>query len=44
MPAAVILDAEHVDAVANYMLAMCAAGRKTGRSTVQAARSFCAKL
>ena len=44
MPAAVVLDGEHVEAVAGYVAAMRTAGRKTGRSTVQAARTFCAKL
>jgi integrase/recombinase XerD len=44
MPAALVLDAEHDDTVAEYLTAMRVAGRKTGHSTVQAARSFCAKL
>ncbi|MDA8046185.1 MAG: site-specific integrase [Actinomycetota bacterium] len=44
MPAAVVLSDEHVDLVVAYEGAMRAAGRKTGRSTMQAARSFCAKL
>src|SRR5436190_8264278 len=44
MPAAVVLKLEHADAVADYLAAMRAARRKTGRSTVQAARTFCAKL
>jgi integrase/recombinase XerD len=44
MPAAVALAAEHIDRVAAYQAAMTAAGRKTGRSTMQAARTFCAKL
>lgn len=44
MPAAVALAAEHVDLVADYHAAMRAAGRKTGRSTMQTARTFCAKL
>src|ERR1700730_10538995 len=44
MPAAVVLQPAHVDAVAEYLAAMRAARRKTGRSTVQAARTFCAKL
>jgi site-specific recombinase XerD len=44
MPAAVVLAAEHTDRVAAYQVAMVAAGRKTGRSTMQAARSFCTKL
>jgi integrase/recombinase XerD len=44
MPAALELAAEHVDLVACYRAAMRHAHRKTGRSTMQAARSFCAKL
>jgi len=44
MPAAVVLQPAHVDAVAEYVAAMRTARRKTGRSTVQAARTFCAKL
>src|SRR6266568_740692 len=44
MPAAVVLQIEHIDAVADYVAAMRAARRKTGRSTRQAARTFCAKL
>jgi site-specific recombinase XerD len=44
MPAAVVLAAEHVDRVGAYQSAMQGAGRKTGRSTMQAARTFCAKL
>lgn len=44
MPAALNLDAEHVNTFAEYLAAMRAARRKTGHSTVQAARSFCAKL
>jgi len=44
MPAAVVLQSAHVDAVAEYVAAMRTARRKTGRSTVQAARTFCAKL
>jgi hypothetical protein len=44
MPAAVALQPAHVDAVAEYVAAMRTARRKTGRSTVQAARTFCAKL
>ena len=44
MPAAVVLQIEHADAVADYVAAMRAARRKTGRSTRQAARTFCAKL
>jgi integrase/recombinase XerD len=44
MPAAVVLQPTHVDAVAEYVAAMRTARRKTGHSTVQAARTFCAKL
>ena len=44
MPAAVTLTAGHVDLVGSYETAMRAAGRKTGRSTLQAARTFCAKF
>ncbi len=44
MPAAVALAAGRVDLLRSYEAAMRAAGRKTGRSTMQAARSFCAKL
>ncbi len=44
MPAAVPLTGEHVEVVRSYQAAMRSAGRRTGRSTVQAARTFCAKL
>lgn len=44
MPAAVALSAVDVDLVASYETAMRAAGRKTGRSTMGAARALCAKL
>jgi integrase/recombinase XerD len=44
MPAAVVLQLAHVDAVADYGAAMRTARRQTGRTTVQAARTFCAKL
>ncbi len=44
MPAAVALIDEHVDLVASYEASMLAVGRKTGHSTMQAARTFCAKL
>jgi len=44
MPAAVALAAAHVDRVGAYQSTMRDAGRKTGRSTMSAARSFCAKL
>jgi len=43
-PAAVALAVEHADRVAAYQAAMLAAGRKTGRSTMQAAHSFSAKV
>lgn len=44
MPAAVALSVLDRDRIASYEMAMRAAGRKTGRSTMAAARSFCAKL
>jgi integrase/recombinase XerD len=44
MPAALTLATEGVDLVATYCTDMHTAGRKTGRSTLLAARSFCAKL
>ena len=44
MPAAVSLSAPSVDLVEAYLRAMRLLGRKTGRSTTQAARSFCVKL
>ena len=44
MPVAVARAAEHADRVTAYQAAMRAVGRKTGRSTMQAARTFCAKL
>jgi integrase len=44
MPPALAFAPEHVDLVAGYEAAMRSAGRKTGRSTIQAARTFCAKL
>jgi site-specific recombinase XerD len=44
MPAAVVLAVDHVDLVNDYVAALQRAGLRTGRSTVQAARSFCAKL
>ena len=43
MPAALALSEDHVDVVDTYVAAMQAVGKKTGHSTVQAARSFCAK-
>lgn len=44
MPAAIALDQRHQNLVASYEHAMRTAGKKTGRSTMQAARSFCTKL
>src|SRR5512132_3727798 len=47
MPAALALAAEDVDLVADYVTTLQRAGLRTGRSTVQtvqAAKSFCAKL
>jgi integrase/recombinase XerD len=44
MPAAVVLAAKHTDRLTAYQAAMRGADRKTGRSTLQAARTFCAKL
>ena len=44
MPAAVALASEHVDRVSAYQEMMAAAGLKTGRSTIQAARSFSVKV
>lgn len=44
MPAAVGLRENHVDLVESYLTAMQAVGRRTGRSTVQSAKSFCAKV
>ena len=44
MPAAVALAPAHADRVAAYLFAMRATGRKTGRSTTQAARTFTVKL
>jgi len=44
MPAAVALDARHVDLVGEYATAMRTVGRRTGRSTLQAARTFCARV
>jgi integrase/recombinase XerD len=43
-PSAVALLADPADRVAAYQAAMAAAGRRTGRSTMQAARTFSAKL
>jgi integrase/recombinase XerD len=44
MPAALLLSSDSSDQVGQYIAAMQLVGRKTGHSTVQAARSFCAKL
>jgi integrase len=44
MPAAVALADEHADRVTAYQASMATAGRKTGRSTMAAARTFSAKL
>nr|MBA3280608.1 integrase [Acidimicrobiia bacterium] len=44
MPATVALAAEHVGRVAAYEATMRATGHKTGRSTMQAARTFSVKL
>lgn len=44
MPAALALRETSADRVAQYVAAMQQAGRKTGRSTVNAARAFQAKL
>jgi integrase/recombinase XerD len=44
MPAALALAADDVDLVADYVTMLERAGLRTGRSTVQAAKSFCAKL
>jgi len=44
MPAAIVPSAASTDLVQDYLAGMRGLGRKTGRSTTQAARSFCAKL
>ena len=44
MPAPLALHEDSAGQLGAYLHAMRAAGRKTGRSTSQAARSFCAKL
>ncbi len=44
MPAALALTNPSTDLLEAYLEAMRGRGRKTGRSTTQAARSFCAKL
>ena len=43
MPAALVLTATSDDLVKDYLSAMSKARRKTGRSTLMAARSFCGK-
>ena len=43
MPAARALADDDVDLVEAYVMAMQSVGKKTGRSTVQAAKTFCAK-
>jgi integrase/recombinase XerD len=44
MSALVVLNDRNVDLVDHYLAAMAAVGRRTGRSTGQAARSFCVKV
>jgi integrase/recombinase XerD len=44
MPAALTLNGASGDQVDAYLTAMGQVGRRTGRSSVQAAKSFCAKL
>jgi integrase/recombinase XerD len=44
MPSVVALAPDHRDLVGSYRTAKAAAGQSTGHSTLQAARSFCAKL
>ena len=44
MTAAAAATAKSSDLVGVYATAMHAAGRKTGRSTMRAAKTFCAKL
>ncbi len=44
MPAALALSAPSADRVACYVTALQQAGLRTGPSTVQAAKSFCARL
>jgi integrase/recombinase XerD len=44
MPAAGALEVREVDLVDDYVKAMTGVGRKTGRSTVQAAKTFCNKV
>ncbi|MGA3253662.1 MAG: hypothetical protein ABSD32_05875 [Mycobacterium sp.] len=42
--AAIVLRGHETDVVDDYLAALTAVGRRTGRSTVQAAKSFCAKV
>jgi integrase/recombinase XerD len=44
MPAAFALSAPSIDLLEQYLTAMRGLNRKTGWSTIQTARSFCAKL
>lgn len=44
MPAAFALAPEGADLVREYVTAMQAVGHKTGRSTMQAAKTFCARM
>jgi len=44
MPAATVLAAPHRNQVDDFVATLQGVGLRTGRSTVQAARSFCAKL
>jgi integrase/recombinase XerD len=44
MPAALVLADHDSDVVDSYLAAMCQAGRRTGRSTVQAARTCQARI
>lgn len=44
MPAPLALAAPSIDLLEQFLTAMRGLNRKTGRSTTQAARSFCAKL
>ena len=44
MPAPVVLDVDDAEVVERYLAAMHGAGRRTGRSTTQAARTCQAKI
>jgi integrase len=44
VPAAIALSDDDVDLVVAYVTTMQSIGKKTGRSTVQAAKTFCAKV